>query len=155
MPAKAPYEGSSADNMKRETTMKKAHHFPTLHAFGIVLVALYAVVGFMATSARAENDVLAPSGYSEVDSTHLTAMLQSKDFLLVNVHVPYEGEIAGTDAHVPFDRIREFLASFPADKNARIVLYCMSDRMSGIAAEVLVQIGYKNVVHLVGGIIYC
>jgi rhodanese-related sulfurtransferase len=78
-------------------------------------------------------------------------MLQHKDFFFVNVHIPYEGEIDPTDAQLPYDQTAQLLIKYPADKNAKIVLYCRSGRMSSSAAKELVKAGYTNVWNLDGG----
>lgn len=91
--------------------------------------------------------------FSTITTDDLARMLPTKDFTLVNVHVPYEGHIEQTDAFVPFDNITNDLSKLPADRRASIVLYCMSGRMSGIAAEALSEIGYSNVSHVAGGMI--
>lgn len=71
---------------------------------------------------------------------------------VINVHVPYEGELPGTDAFVAFDRIVDDPA-IPADEDARILLYCQTGRMSMIAGEALVALGYRDVAHLDGGMV--
>jgi rhodanese-related sulfurtransferase len=90
-------------------------------------------------------------GFTVLHSAELAAMLKNKAFFLVNVHVPYEGEIKDTDVFIPFDRIADNLSKLPASKDAKIVLYCRSGRMSEIAARELAKLGYTGVYHLAGG----
>jgi phage shock protein E len=91
--------------------------------------------------------------YTDVNAAGLAAMLEQKDFPLINVHIPYEGEIEGTDQLIPFDQVEGNLGKLPADKGARLVLYCRSGNMSAIAARALVKGGYTDVWNLEGGMI--
>ena len=96
--------------------------------------------------------VSAPGGeYTDVTVAELQTMLADKDFVFVNVHIPFEGNIPNTDLSIPYDQIDQHLDELPADKDAKIVLYCRSDRMSNIAAKTLVGLGYTNVWNLEGG----
>jgi len=90
------------------------------------------------------------NGYVDLSVTQLSDFLQKKNFTLVNVHIPYEGELPQTDRFIPFDEIATKLDQLPA-KDAPIVLYCRSGRMSTDAAQVLVEQGYTNVFELDGG----
>lgn len=94
-----------------------------------------------------------PVAYNDITVTDLQAILKNKDFTFVNVHIPFEGNIAGTDLSIPYDEIEQNLTQLPADKAARIVLYCRSGRMSTIAAEKLAGLGYTNVVNVKGGMV--
>lgn len=89
--------------------------------------------------------------YVEVDSFQLHQMLQKKDCIMINVHIPYEGEISQTDLFIPYDEIEKFSDKLPVEKDARIVLYCRSDRMSTLAAQALADMGYTNIINLKGG----
>jgi rhodanese-related sulfurtransferase len=91
--------------------------------------------------------------YFDVSVAGLASMLRAKDFPLINVHIPYEGEIEPTDAFIPYNEIEQNLGRLPADKSARIVLYCRSGSMSATAARVLAKQGYANVYNLDGGMI--
>ena len=91
--------------------------------------------------------------YTDVSAAGLAAMLQNKDFTLINVHIPYEGEIEGTDLFIPYNEVEANLDRLPADKDARLVVYCRSGSMSAIASRTLVGLGYTNVWNLDGGMI--
>jgi rhodanese-related sulfurtransferase len=91
--------------------------------------------------------------YTDISVAELKSMLENKDFYFVNVHIPFEGDIANTDVSIPFDKIDQNLDKLPKEKNAKIVLYCRSDRMSNIAAATLVELGYTNLFNLDGGMI--
>lgn len=91
--------------------------------------------------------------FTRISPAELQTMLQAKDFPLINVHIPYEGEIEGTDQHIPYDQIMQRLGDLPADKNAKVVLYCRSGNMSTQAATQLVQAGYTNIWELGGGML--
>jgi len=91
--------------------------------------------------------------YTEISASELQSMLKNKDFTLVNVHIPFEGDIPNTDVSIPYDQIAQNLGQLPAYKNAKIVLYCRSDRMSTIASETLVGQGYTNIYNLDGGMV--
>jgi len=90
------------------------------------------------------------AGYIELTAKQLKEMLASNDFTLVNVHIPYDGEIAQTDLFIPYGEIASQLDKLP-DKRARIVVYCRSGPMSADAAETLVAAGYTSVMELEGG----
>jgi rhodanese-related sulfurtransferase len=100
-----------------------------------------------------EVPVAGGGSYTDVSAVGLAAMLESKDFPMINVHIPYEGEIERTDLFIPFDEIARNLDQLPADKDARVVLYCRSGSMSATAARELVSLGYTDVWNLDGGMI--
>lgn len=91
--------------------------------------------------------------YTDVSVAELQTMLANKDFTFVNVHIPFEGDIANTDLSIAYNEIEQNLGQLPADKGAKIVLYCRSDRMSRMAAETLVSLDYTNVWNLDGGMV--
>ncbi len=104
-----------------------------------------------ATSAPVAKVEVEGGSYTNVTPQQLAEMLKKKDFFFVNVHIPYEGEIDPTDAQIPYDQTAQLLSKYPADKSAKIVLYCRSGRMSSIAAKELVKAGYTDVWNLDGG----
>lgn len=112
-----------------------------------VMIAVFVLMSALIAPAHAQQT----SGYSTITIGELALMLGNKDFTMVNVHIPYEGELPQTDAFIQFDQIADNLDKLPAAKDAKIVLYCRSGRMSEIAGATLAGLGYTNVFHVEGG----
>lgn len=87
-----------------------------------------------------------------VEAVEFSKLAKDENNFLVDVHVPEQTHIPGTDKFIPFDEIAENLAQLPADKNTNILIYCRSGTMSKIAAQKILELGYSNVYDLKGGI---
>lgn len=70
----------------------------------------------------------------------------------VNVHVPDEGSIGGTDLWIPFDAVEARRNELPT-RSTPLAVYCRTGSMSAIAVEVLSRLGYEDVVELDGGMV--
>ena len=89
--------------------------------------------------------------YRVVTVDELQTMLEKKDFLLVNVHTPFEGNIPQTDLHFPYDEISQKLDQLPAEKDAKLLVYCLTSGMAKEAIATLLEAGYTNLWMLEGG----
>lgn len=104
------------------------------------------------TAGFAQTVTVAGAGsYIDISPEELHQMTESQEFFFVNVHIPYEGEIPGTNAFIPYDQVESALDQFPQQTDATIVLYCRSGSMSTTAARALVERGYTEVFNLDGG----
>lgn len=124
----------------------------------MVVIALFGLALLSAcqpekTSVVGKQVEVQSGAYTEISVSELQSVLKNKDILLVNVHIPYDGGIPNTDLSIPFDQIDQYLDQLPEDENTKIVLYCRSDRMSTIASETLVGLGYTNIYNLDGGMV--
>jgi phage shock protein E len=107
--------------------------------------------GAACSTCETGNPAVASASYPRLSPFELREMLRTKDFFLVNVHVPYEGEIDGTDACIAYDSTARRIGEYPSDRNANIVIYCRSNRMADEAARELAALGYTGVRILDGG----
>jgi len=92
-----------------------------------------------------------PDKLTMLTPTELHQIMQKQDVFLVDVHVPEQRHIKGTDLFVPFHQIKKKLDKFPKDKRTPIYLYCKSGPMGNAAAKTLFESGYKEIYNLQGG----
>ena len=120
-----------------------------------ILLAAVVLAGCQSKPVTGETVTAAGGAYQNVTPDELNTMLKNKDFVFINVHIPFAGNIADTDLSIPYDQITapEQFSQLPVDKNAKVVLYCRSGRMSAIAADNLVSLGYTNIWNLEGGMV--
>jgi rhodanese-related sulfurtransferase len=128
----------------------------------IVVIAADLILGAITGTSGAAGPTATPAAsapvaarpaatWTNVSAAQLADMLGHKDFTLVNVKTPYIGEIDGTDLYIPYDQLAARTAELPADKSARVLVYCRSGVQSAQAAQTLLSLGYTNVWNLDGG----
>ena len=116
---------------------------------GLLVVVIFVLIGVLVGKS---GGILPFSVASDtISAKQLVRILPEKKFTFINVHTPYEGEIEKTDTFIDYDQIVANSASLPKDKNAPIILYCKTGRMSAEALETMKKLGYTNVKHLAGG----
>jgi rhodanese-related sulfurtransferase len=128
-----------------------------------LLLAFLTVLGVLAAgcdtnsdgediSAGAEPGTEAPAGeaYARLDPDAFAGRMNEDSAVVINVHIPYEGELEDTDEFIPYDKIVGD-SRLPEDKDRQILLYCRSGRMSEEAGAALFEKGYTNLAHLEGG----
>lgn len=122
----------------------RRHRHLAASVFGVVLL----VAGCAGSDNESELDGAATS----VSPEAFEPLLVAADTTVVNVHVPYDGELPSTDLFVPYDQIAD-AAQLPDDRGAVLAVYCLTGRMSREAAATLLDLGYERVVELDGGMV--
>ncbi len=123
----------------------KSLYWPVVVA--VLFTGLAAGAGGVAT---AEEPAPARDPYARHDPAAFEERMKNEPAMVINVHIPYEGELSGTDAFIPYDKIKGD-PRLPEDKNTEILLYCKTGRMSEEAGVDLHEEGYTNIAHLEGG----
>jgi rhodanese-related sulfurtransferase len=122
------------------------------YTLGLLALAILLLAGCGAQQDIGPTDEIAKNadGYTDITVEQLIKLNETVDPVLINVHIPYEGELPDTDLFIPFDDVTSYLDRLP-NKEDTIVLYCRSGSMSTSAAKELVSLGYTNVYELDGG----
>ncbi|MEZ4666486.1 MAG: rhodanese-like domain-containing protein [Anaerolineae bacterium] len=119
----------------------------------IMILMLLAVACSPASSSQPVPSPQYPVGtYQTLTVDALADILANhlQEYTIVNVHIPYAGEIEGTSAKIPYNDINTLMTTLP-DKNAPIILYCRSGRMSKEASLALLEQGYTRIWDVEGG----
>ena len=122
-------------------------------------VAILTISVFLLAVACASGDNAAPA--TSTSTIAASALVSPEEFarrvedpkvVTINVHVPDEGSIAGTDLTIPFDQIATS-TKLPSDLAAPLAVYCRSGNMSALAVKDLTAKGHTNIVELNGGFV--
>ena len=109
-----------------------------------------AVIGFAGCGAGRGDESSRP--VRTLDPDGFAGAIAEPGRVLINVHVPDQGSIAGTDLWIPFDEISTSRGELPEASTA-LAVYCRSGAMSAEAAETLARLGFTDIVDLGGGML--
>lgn len=125
------------------------------HVVSVLLLTVFVLTACQTTKQEPEVGIEADMGgypYRVINVSELQTMLESKDFVMVNVYTPWEKDIPQTDLRIGYDVLEQNLNQLPTDKDAKIMVYCLSGGMSKKAVATLVTQGYTNIWMLDGGL---
>lgn len=116
---------------------------------GILVASLVLVVAVLLTDrnrSRGQDPV-----YHDRDPEAFREIVNRPDVYTLDVHVPEQRHIDGTNAFIPYDSTREHRHLLPDDEDVPIALYCRSDSMSRQVTDTLSKLGYEEIYLLRGG----
>ena len=136
--------------MKNEEFRKRGwRRFFILHSSFFILLAL--------VSCKTVGVSMTPGGYAEVSPTIANEMvLDSRQVVILDVRPASEyrgpeGHIAGA-LNAPFDTIERQLPELLPYQNQTVLIYGNGDADGAVAARLLIVAGFRNVVHISGGL---
>ena len=101
-------------------------------------------------SGKPPADNSTPASPGLVDPETFASRIETSGVVTINVHVPDEGSIAGTDLTVAFDEVAHS-SELPEDRRTPLAVYCRSGNMSADAVDDLEALGFTDIVELDGG----
>ena len=119
-----------------------------------VLIASLLAVGtwFLTNRQPTSSSNSQESSVKLVSAREFEKLSQNPQAFILDVHIPEQEHIPGTDAYVPYNEIQNNTAKLPEDKNTPLLVYCRSGSMSRQASVALAKMGYANIYDLEGGI---
>ncbi len=92
-----------------------------------------------------------PDYLKMISAPELNRVMQNEDIFLVDVHIPEQRHIKGTDLFIPYNDVEKYQNRLPEDKTTPIYIYCEGGPMGNAAARSLYELGYHNLTNLEGG----
>ena len=118
----------------------------------IALVLLLVGFGVFLNFKNSAQKSAKTASFKNISPQELDKILATRNAFLIDVHTPLQKHLEGTDLVIPYNKIKENLNKFPKNKNAEIIVYCKSGRMSIEASNALLEAGYTRVYNLTGGL---
>ena len=92
----------------------------------------------------------------QISVDEVKQMIDAKEDLIL-LDVRTEGEVTRgkleNSINIPIDQIPAKVEGVMPDKNAKIVVYCLSGSRSVFAVEFMQKLGYKNALNMTNGIL--
>ena len=118
----------------------------------LLISLILLVLGFIAFKSSKLSNKPTPQ-YENITALEFDELAKRSNAFILDVHIPEQAHIGGTDAFIPFNEISNNLDKLPEDKTTPILVYCRSGNMSITASDTLAGLGYLNVYNLEGGTI--
>lgn len=118
----------------------------------IGVLAIVVVGSVLLVSSRRKNESGVENKIRLVGSSEFSILAKDEKNFLLDVHVPEQTHIPGTDTSIPYNEIFLNLNKLPEDKSTPILVYCRTGTMSKEASKEIASLGYTNVYDLDGGI---
>ena len=76
-------------------------------------------------------------------------ILRDDNIIIIDVRTEkeYQDGHLKNAINIPYTEIKDRIKDYVTDKEEKIILYCRSGRRSGIAENILKEMGYKNVIN--------
>lgn len=118
----------------------------------VVVVAFFAYNTFGSDNNNSIQEGVNIGAVQLVNPTEFFQLVKKDDGFLLDVHIPEQTHIPGTDVFIPYNEISENLKELPQDKSTPILVYCRSGSMSKTASQEIAKLGYTSVFDLDGGV---